>query len=171
MGRLGIDDLESLKQARLGRAAREELLDGQLECTFVFLNEEGWPSGVVMNYLRIDGTFWLTAVEGRAHVRALAADPRVTIVVSSAGSTVPGRRMVAFRGRATVHRDLRSQGWLLDAFAQHFRPQDPAPFRALLDSANRVAIEVEPVAVAVSHDHRKIPTAVPPAGTETEDPR
>ena len=128
MAMLGIGDLESLRQARLDGAGRRELLDSQRECTFVFSNDEGWPSGVVMNYLHIDGTFWLTAVEGRAHVRALGAEPRVTIVVSRAGSKLPGRRMVAFRGRATVHRDLQGQGWLLDAFAQHFRPHAPSAF-------------------------------------------
>lgn len=155
-----VDAMESLVYARLDAPDRDELLEKQVECTFVFDDERGWPSGVVMNYLRHDGTFWLTAVEGRAHVRALAREPRVSIVVSSAGSPLSGRRMVAYRGRATVHRDLTDLGWLLDAFADRFRPADPAGFRQLLDTPNRVVIQVVPVAVATSHDHRKVAAAL-----------
>jgi hypothetical protein len=155
-----VDAMESLGHARLDAPDRDELLDKQVECTFVFEDERGWPSGVVMNYLRHEGTFWLTAVEGRAHVRALATESRVSIVVSSAGSPLPGRRMVAYRGHATVHRDLTGLGWLLDAFADRFRPADPVGFRQLLDTPNRVVIEVVPVAVASSHDHRKLAAAL-----------
>lgn len=157
MGRLGKDDLESLGEARLDKSDREELFAAQRECSFVFLGDNGWPSGVVMNYLLVEGRFWLTSVEGRAQVRALANDQRVSLVVSSAGSTLRGRRMVAVRGVATLHRDLSSMAWLLDAFAEAFRPADPAPLRQLLDSPNRVVFEVRPVGVSSSHDHRKIP--------------
>lgn len=159
-----VDALESLAYARLDPSDREELLEKQVECTFVFRDERGWPSGVVMNFLRRTGTFWLTAVEGRAQVRALARDSRVSIVVSGAGTPLVGRRMAAYRGLATVHRDLTDLEWALGAFAERFRPSDPAGFRQLLDTPNRVVIEVVPVAVASSHDHRKVAAAL--AGEE-----
>jgi general stress protein 26 len=157
-GELGVDDLESMREARLEEADRDELLAAQRECTFVFAGPEGWPSGVVMNFLHRDGRLWLTAVEGRAHVEALAAEPRVTVVVSSAGSVVPGRRMVALRGLATVHRDRATVARWLDAFAAAWRAEGVAEFRRLLDSPNRVVIEVAELRVAVSHDHRLIRT-------------
>jgi len=157
MGQLGIDDLESLKGTHLARADQDELLTAQTECSFVFVNEHGWPSGVVMSFLVVDDTFWLTAVEGRAQVRALADDPRVSIIVSSAGSGLPGRRMLSIRGVAQVHRDVESISWFLDRFTARLQPTDPASWRRLLDSPNRVVIQVHPVAVAVSHDQRKIP--------------
>lgn len=152
--------MESLGYARLDPADVEELLENQVECTFVFADGRGWPCGVVMNYLRRDGRFWLTSVEGRAHVQALAREPRVSIVVSSAGSPLGGRRMLAQRGLATVHHDVRKVADVLDAMAARFRPSDPEAFRRLLDTPKRVVIEVEPVAIATSHDHRKVAAAL-----------
>lgn len=156
MGKLGVDDLEQLKGTHLAKADQAELLDAQTECTFIFLNDEGWPSGVVMSYVVVDGSFWLTAVEGRAHVRALATDNRVSIVVSSAGSGLEGRRMLSVRGEATVHRDDETKQWFLDRFTGALQPEDPVAWRKLLDSPNRVVFEVRPTAIAVSHDQRKI---------------
>jgi general stress protein 26 len=157
VGRLGIDDLEALQGTRLGKADQQELLSSQSECGFVFTGEQRWPSGVVMSFIVADGHFWLTSVEGRAQVRALAEDPRVSIVVSSAGSGLPGRRMLSVRGVATVHRDADTLAWFLGEFTNRLQPADPVAWRRLLDSPNRVVIEVRPVAVAVSHDQRKIP--------------
>ena len=107
MGRIGIDDLEELQSLKLDLSEQDELLDTQTECTFVFANDQGWPSGVIMSFVRADGSFWLTAVETRAHAKALATEPRVTLVVSNAGTGSPGRQMLAVRGVATVHRDLK----------------------------------------------------------------
>ena len=154
-------DLESMQQARLAAADRAELLATQRECTFVFAGPDGWPSGVVMNYVHEQGRLWLTAVEGRAHVVALAAEPRVSVVVSSAGTELRGRRMVALHGVATVHRDRAFIEPWLDAFAQRWATAGRTEFRRLLDSPNRVVVEVADLRVAVSHDHRRIRTPGP----------
>lgn len=156
MGKLGVDDLEKLKGTNLDKTDQAELLSNQTECTFVFAGDDGWPSGVVMSFIVVDGTFWLTAVEGRAHVRALAADQRVSIVVSSAGSGLPGRRMLSVRGEVTVHRDDATKQWFLDQFTSRLQPEDPVAWRKLLDSPKRVVFEVRPTVIAVSHDQRKI---------------
>ena len=156
MGKLGVDDLENLKGTNLDQADQGELLSAQTECTFVFTGPNGWPSGVVMSYVVVDGTFWLTAVEGRAHVKAADADPRVSIVVSSAGSGLPGRRMLSVRGEVVVHRDNETKQWFLDRFTGALQPADPVAWRKLLDSPNRVVFEVRPTEIAVSHDQRKI---------------
>ena len=157
MGRIGIDDLEALQTLRLNLAEQSELLDAQTECTFVFTNEQGWPSGVIMSFVRADGAFWLTAVESRQHARSLAADPRVTLVVSNAGTGSPGRQMLAIRGVALVHRDPPTKEWFFERFTSRMQPADPGSFARLLDSPKRVVVEVRPVAVAVSHDSRKMP--------------
>jgi len=158
MGELGQDDLESMREARLAAADRAELMTTQRECTFVFAGQDGWPAGVVMNFLHRDDRLWLTAVEGRAHVVALATEPRVSVVVSSAGTALPGRRMVALRGLATVHRDRQVLDHWLDEFARSWRTEGAEDFRRLLDSPRRVVIEVADLQVAVSHDHRRIRT-------------
>lgn len=156
MGRLGIDDLEAMRDARLDSAGRLELLAAQRECTFVFGGADGWPSGVVMNFVHEADRLWLTAAEGRPQVGSLADEPRVTVVVSSAGAAVLGRRMVGLRGLATVHRDRPTIETWLDVFARRWRTEGQAEFRGLLDSPNRVVIEVHDLRVAVSHDHRRV---------------
>lgn len=157
MAELGVDNLEKLKGTHLDKADQGELLKAQTECTFIFTNEHGWPSGVVMSFFEEGGTFWLTAVEGRKHVTSLARDPRVSIVVSSAGSGLDGRRMLSVRGVATVHRDDETKSWFLDEFTTRLQPEGPDAWRKLLDSPNRVVFEVRPTAIAASHDQRKIP--------------
>jgi general stress protein 26 len=157
VGRIGIDDLEALQTLKLDLSEQDELFVAQTECTFVFANGEGWPSGVVMSFVRADGAFWLTAVEGRAHVKALAGEPRVTLVVTNAGTGSPGRQMLAVRGVASVHRDRATLEWFLPKFTSRMQPADPVSFARLLDSPKRVVVEVQPVAMAVSHDSRKMP--------------
>jgi general stress protein 26 len=156
VGRLGVDDLENLKGTNLDRADQDELLKAQTECTVVFLDAEGWPRGVIMSFIVVNGKFWLTAVEGRAQVKGLDRDKRVSLVVSSAGSGLPGRRMLSVLGEATVHRDDATLQWFLDQFTSRLQPDDPVSWRKLLNSPNRVVFEVQPTRVAVSHDQRKI---------------
>src|SRR5690625_2568153 len=81
--RTGTDDLEDLRGLRLDSAMQAELLEAQTECTVVFTNEDGWASGVVMTYLHLENCFWLTTVEGRAQVRGIAHDPRISLVFRS----------------------------------------------------------------------------------------
>lgn len=156
MGRLGVDDLEDLKGTHLDRSDQEELLTAQTECTVVFSDADGWPRGVIMSFIVVDGRFWLTAVEGRAQVKGVDRDKRVSIVVSSAGSGLEGRRMLSVLGEATVHRDDATLQWFLDQFTSRLQPADPVAWRQLLESPNRVVLEVAPIRVAVSHDQRKI---------------
>lgn len=157
MGRVGVDDLEDLRSLRLDIDSRSALLEAATECTFVFAAESGWPAGVVMSFLVHEGSYWLTAVAGRAHARAVAADPRVTLVVTNAGTGLPGRQMVAIRGVAIIHRDDATKRWFYPAFAARLAPGDPQRFSGLLDSDNRVILEVRPVAVSASHDSRRMP--------------
>lgn len=154
MGEVGVDDLEDLRALGLAEHDRAQLIDEQTECTFVFSGEGGWPSGVVMSYVRHGGAFWLTAVRQRAHARALQRDPRVTLVISNAGTDLPGRRMLSVRGVGTVHSDRATKEWFFARFCARFAPGDPAAFTRLLDSPSRVVFQVRPVAVAVSHDSR-----------------
>jgi hypothetical protein len=157
MARTGIDDLEDLRALRLDDQGRQELFDTATECVFTFANPVGWPSGVVMSFLYADGRLWLTAVAGRAHAEAIKRDPRVTVVVSNAGTQLPGRRMVALRGVAFLHADEQTKRWFLPRFARKLAPADPDAFVRLLDSPERVVVEVRPVQVTASHDSRKMP--------------
>ncbi|WP_411732761.1 pyridoxamine 5'-phosphate oxidase family protein [Paeniglutamicibacter sp.] len=157
MVKTGVDNIEDLRGLGLGRDSRSELIGAQTECTFVFTNEDGWASGVVMSFIEFDGSFWFTAVEGRGHVRGVEKDPRVSMVVSNAGTGLPGRRMLSMRGTAIIHRDPATKARFLELFAARHQPDDPGSFIRLLDSSNRVVIQFHPAAGAVSHDSTKMP--------------
>ncbi|MBI1376611.1 MAG: hypothetical protein GC157_03890 [Frankiales bacterium] len=157
MQRFGVDDVEDLSAVTLLDDDRRVLLDMQTECTFVFNRPGGWPSGVVMSFLAHEGDLWFTSVADRAQVASLASDPRVTLVISNAGTSSPGRQMLAIRGVATVHRDREILDTMLLAIAGRLQPADPRAFVRLLDSPQRVVIQVRPVAVSASHDSRRMP--------------
>jgi nitroimidazol reductase NimA-like FMN-containing flavoprotein (pyridoxamine 5'-phosphate oxidase superfamily) len=157
VGRLGVDDLEDLRSARLGSEAIEELLDTATEATLVFAaDHDGWPQGVVVSFARFEGSFWLTAVEGRVHVRGLRRDPRAALVVTNAGTGLEGRRMVSVRGRAVVHSDRETKDRILPVLARRLAPADPAAMLRLLDSERRVVVQLADPEVLVSHDSRRI---------------
>ncbi|MGD6979087.1 MULTISPECIES: hypothetical protein [Citricoccus] len=156
MGTIGEDDLEDLRGARLGRDDQAELIEAQTECTFVFTTEHGWPGGVVMTYIELEGCFWLTAVDGRGHVRGIESDPRASLVISNAGTGLSGRRMISFRGTTIVHRDPGTKARILRRFAQRHQPGNPEAFVRLLDSPRRVVFQFQPTAVAVSHDSTRM---------------
>ena len=67
--------------------------------------------------------------------RAIVDNPRVTIVVSSAGTSLPGRRMLAIRGVAEVHDD-RDEGLVPAALCRQARRPSRTEFMQLLDSDN-----------------------------------
>lgn len=152
----GSSDIEDLRGLRMGDGSQAELLAAQTESTVIFHNEDGWPSGVVMTYLQLEDCFWFTAVERRGHVRGIEKDPRVSVVISNAGTELPGRRMLSIRGTAVIHRDTETKHRMLSAFAKRHQPNDPASFLRLLDSPNRVVLQIYPTAVAVSHDSTKM---------------
>jgi len=156
VGKLGVDDLEDMSLARLSGEGVEELLDAATECTLVFSGPDGWPHGVIVSFVRADGRFWLTAVSDRQHTRGIAADPRVTLVVSSAGTGLDGRRMVAIKARAQVHPRPSDQGGGAPTHRRAPRTERPEHMIRLLDTPKRVVIEVRPTAVSVSHDSRTI---------------
>lgn len=155
-GRPGEKDIENLASARLGLAEQHQLWEAQTECVLSFL-QDGLPTAVVMSFqVDDDGHFWFATVEGRRQVRGVDSDPRVAVAVSSTGSDLPGRRMVALRGEARVHRDRDVVMDRVRRLAPRLAPEDPDAFVRLLDSPNRVVIEVVPTRVTASHDSTRL---------------
>ncbi|MCW2529422.1 MAG: hypothetical protein JWM76_4282 [Pseudonocardiales bacterium] len=150
-------DIEKLVSVRLRPEEQEELLATATECSFIFSVDGGWPTGVIMSFLYDGGSFWVTAAADRRQVRSLAADPRVSIIVSGIGTELGGRQMFSTRGVAIVHSDAETRHWFLPRFVGKLAPVDQAAFIRLLDSDNRVVIEVRPVGKPVTHDSRKMP--------------
>lgn len=154
--RVGQRDLEDMTQARLDPDELAVLADAAPECTLVFVDDDGWPAGVTMSHLFHEGRFWLTSVQGRAQVRAVARDERVGLVISNAGSDLPGRRMVRVRGRAVLLDDRATRDAVLPLISARLQPAAPERMLALLDSPRRVLIRVDPAGYPQSHDSRRV---------------
>lgn len=138
---------EDVTRYGLDDAAESELLRQQAECTFIWGNKEGHPVGVVMNYVFLDGRFWLTASGQRARVAAVRRDPRVSITISSLGSAITTRKSLTYKGQCVVHEDADTKAWFYPALAAVVRRGDPkaqAAFVQHLDSPRRVVFEVVP---------------------------
>lgn len=156
MEQAGTKDIEKLSGARLTAEAKSVLLAEQTECTFCFLDEDGGPAAVVLSFAVHEGHFWITSVAGRVQVRGVQRDPRVSIVISGAGTAAAGRQMLSIKGTATVHRDISGLGDRLDLLAARLAPDHPEKFVALLSSQGRLLIEVTPTATLASHDSRRL---------------
>lgn len=156
MARVGTRDLEDMRQARLDQGGIEELIGAAGECVFLFADADGWPAGVTMSYVHADGVFWLAAVTGRRHARAVERDSRVGMVISNRGTGLPGRRMVRIKGRATVHRDRATLDLVLPRLAAALAPAGADTLHHLLDSPNRILIRVQTLSYPQSHDSRKV---------------
>jgi general stress protein 26 len=124
----------------------ERLLLAHNECTFIWANREGWPVGVIMSYVWRQGRFWLTASSQRARISAVRRDPRVCVVVTSTGSSIPRNKAITWKGRCTVHEDAETKAWFYPELARALQPDEAraAQFVAYLDSPRRVVLEVEP---------------------------
>jgi len=138
---------EDLSDYALGVDTEEALLAEQTECTFIWSSKDGWPLGVIMSFVFERGRFWLTASSHRGRVPAVRRDPRVTIVVTSTGTSLGHGKSVTYRGRCTVHEDAGTKAWFFPALGAKRFPDDAAyrkEFVRTLDSPRRVVLEVEP---------------------------
>ena len=118
-------DWEDVRSYTLEEQQEVELLERQTECTFIWLGKDGYPMGVVMNYLARDGRFWLTATAGRPRIAAVRRDPRVSIAITSKGSGITVSKSLTYKGSCVVHDDDDTKAWFYPAFAARLRPDDP----------------------------------------------
>ena len=159
-----VDDPENYEDVTiygLDNDVEEELLLAHNECTFIWSNKEGWPVGVIMSYVWRRGRFWLTASGQRARISAVRRDPRVSIVVTSTGSPMPGNKTVTYKGLCTVRDDQETKDWFYPELAAALNREDPAraeSFRSFLDSPRRVILEVEPTQ-RIAYDGAKMAKA------------
>ena len=138
---------EELTDFDLQPDVEAQLLDAQTECTFIWSNREGWPVGLTMSFLFDRGSFWLTTSGQHHRVAAVRRDPRVAIVVSSLGSSMPPMKTLTYKGTCTVHDDEELKAWFFPKFAASLRRGDEEWQRGFveeLDTPRRVLLEVVP---------------------------
>lgn len=139
---------ENVRCYTLDDEAEQALYDAQIECTLIWSSKDGWPMGVIVNYIQREGRFWLTASEERPRVRQIRQDPRVCIAISSKGSSITERQSLTYKCEAIVHTDRETLDRILPEFAAAMRPGDPEKAKAfltMLDSPGRVVFELVPV--------------------------
>jgi hypothetical protein len=137
---------EEVAQFQLDRDACERLLKTQTECTFCWRTADGWPVGIIMSYVWRDDQAWMTASSQRPRVGAVKRDDRVSVVVSSAGTSLPPQT-VTIRGRCQLYEDASTKAWFYPALAAALIPGNKVRqerFVAMLDSPRRVVMAVRP---------------------------
>lgn len=144
---------EDLTAFKLDAGQVDALCAAQNECVFSWSTKDGWPVGVIMSYVREpDGRIWLTCARHRKRVAAVQRDDRVSIVITSTGSSLGRGQTVTFKGRCTVHApeddgfaDLKAWFYprLVDAiFNRGVDETFKRAFTTFLDSPERVILEV-----------------------------
>lgn len=125
----------------------QELLDKQIECTFIWTNKDGHGLGVIMNYVAKDGSIWLTATSQRARIKALKRDPRASVVISSIGTDMGAGKTITYKGRVVLHDDQATRDWFYPAMANIISPYPAPTVEAAiehLDTPLRVVLELIP---------------------------
>ncbi len=141
-----IRNYEEVAQFTLDATQCDELLRLQNECTFIWRMRDGWPIGVIMSYVWRDDKIWMTASSQRPRIAAVRRDDRVSVVVSSMGTTLTPRT-VTIRGRCRFFEDAVTKAWFYPALAAALIPDSPkrqANFIKMLDSPRRVVMCVTP---------------------------
>ena len=110
-------DSENLEECWLDDAVREELLELQNECIFMWVNNAGQPFGVTMSYIWRDESFWLTCAEARKRVPAIEKTGYAAISITSKGTDLGTGKTVSYRGPCTVHENEETLKWMLPELA------------------------------------------------------
>ena len=141
------ENYEDVRSYNLDDDVLERLLGEQTELNFMWGTRDHWPVGVFMSFVWHDGSFWLTATTQRARMRAIERDPRVSVAVSSVGTSLGRQKSATAKGRVFIHDDDETKAWFYPALAARVMPKIPAvqrAFVALLDSERRVVLQVVP---------------------------
>jgi hypothetical protein len=132
----------------LESADEVRLVTEQNECTFMWSNKEGWPVGVVMSYVFHEGCFWLSVSDLRVRVKAVQRDPRVSLSITSKGTSIRGSQALTYKGMCEVLSDRATIDWFLPALAERLRPGDEAAAREFVqlnNTSHRRVLKVTPV--------------------------
>ena len=132
--------------APMADAIREQLLQTQCECTFIWQGKEE-ACGTIMSYLWADGCVWLTTNDSRPRVAAVKRHGRATAVISSTGTELGDSRCVTLRGPCTVLDDKPTRDWFFPLFCQKLLPGNTkaqAAMKNMLDRDGQVILRLQP---------------------------
>jgi len=157
---------EDLTLYPVDAAKRERMFGLQLECAVIWSTSAGWPVGVMHWFVWHDDAFWVTVHKRRKRLRAFAARPRTTVIVSSVGTELGPAQSATAKTIATIHDDAGTKDWFFPALAAKAHPADPPyaeQFEQMLRQTDRVVVELRPVEW-ISYDATKMWQAVQAEG-------
>lgn len=149
-------DYDDVKRYRLDPERERELVGNSGECTFIWANREGHPLGVTTAYVALGGKIWMTATRQRVRVKAIARDPRSSVVITSKGTPMGGGKTVTYKGMTVIHDEAETKLWmyrlLADGMARQQNDEKNAfttginrdLFIRFLDTPERVVLEFTP---------------------------
>lgn len=146
---------DDVKQYRLDPQRELELIKSAGECVFIWANKAGHPIGVITAYVPVKGKFWMTATRERVRIKAIARDPRSSIVLTSKGTAMGGGKTVTYKGSTQIHEQQATKMWMYKQLAAGMAMTgdddntftaglDPAMFVRFLDTPQRVVLEFTP---------------------------
>ena len=146
---------DDVKQYRLDPERERELVRTAGECVFIWANKSGHPLGVITAYVPVDGKIWMTATRERVRIKAIARDPRSSVVMSSKGTPMGGGKTVTYKGHTVIHDDHKTKMWMYRMLAAGMAGAkdegnaftaglDPEIFVRFLDTPERVVLEFTP---------------------------
>ncbi len=155
---MAVSNYENVDAYPLDPDVQEKLLLEQNEATFIWCPKDQWAVGVIMTYVWRNGSFWFTATSQRKRIAAIKRDPRVSIVISSIGTSLGPSRTVTAKGRVKIHEDRATKDWVYPAISNAILKGN-APveekFTSMLDSERRLILEVVPERY-ITYDSQKM---------------
>jgi hypothetical protein len=130
----------------------DALMTNSMECVLNWSTRDGWPVGVTHAFVWHDGKIWITFASHRHRAAAIKRDPRVSVVVSSAGyragasDELPGGA-ITFKGRGEFFDDEKTLHWFYGALSKKLNPDNADGekfFYNLLNSPLRTLLAVTP---------------------------
>ncbi len=144
---MAAENYEEANVYPLDEAVLAQLLNEQSELCFMWATKDHWAVGLFMSYVWRDGSFWVTSTTQRARMRAIERDPRVSVAVTSVGTSLGPSKSATVKGHVRIHDDDETKKWFYPALAARVIPNMgpiTRSFAALLNSERRVVIEVVP---------------------------
>lgn len=133
---------------QMSETIKNQLLETQDECTFIWSTRQGDGTGASMSYLWAKNHLWLTTRDNSPRIAAIRRNPAVSVVISGAGTTLGKSRGITIRGKALLHEaQAEHTSWFFKAYTKHLLPHSPTGAKQLeqmLKRPNQIIIEVIP---------------------------